>query len=303
MQVFKLFLLLIFSTYAVILIAIMLRRFVGKPKGEQQEEDKPTTDCGNRLEFPLIEIINATKAFDHPVLEGITLSVNCGEILGVLGKSGTGKSVLLKLIAGFLKPDSGLILFEGNDLSRMGEDKLLEVRKRISYVFQSGAFFDFLTVRENIAFPLRERGVLTESEIQERVDYLIDAVELDGMGDLRHDELGVGAKKQVAIARSIAIEPDVILYDEPTTGVDPIIGKSLSRLIRKLGETENLTSVVVTHDLKCLEIVSDRIVLLKDGNIRFEGTSKDFLQSEDSFVGAFRTGSRYEEESQGRILN
>jgi len=302
MQVFKLFLLLIFSTYVIILLSILFRRFRGKPVKETEQQAVKPVDCGGRSEFPLIEVINAKKAFDHPVLRGITLSVHCGEVLGVLGKSGTGKSVLLKLLAGFLKPDSGLILFEGGDLAHMGEGQLLEIRKRVSYVFQSGAFFDFLSVRENIAYPLRERGTLKESEIDERVDYLLDAVELDGMGEFHYDELGVGAKKQVAIARSIAINPDVILYDEPTTGVDPIIGKSLSRLIRKLGDKENLTSVVVTHDLKCLEIVSDRIVLLKDGHIRFQGTPQDFLQSEDSFVEAFRSGKRYEEASEGLLL-
>ncbi len=302
MQVFKLFLLLLFSTYAIILLSILVRRFLGKPGSVSEQEETEPAGCGERGEFPLIEVINVRKAFDHPVLEGITLSVHCGEVLGVLGRSGTGKSVLLKLLAGFLKPDSGLILFEGVDLAHLGEDQLLEIRKRVSYVFQSGAFFDFLNVSENIAYPLRERGMLTESEIKERVDYLLDAVELDGMGDFVYDELGVGAKKQVAIARSIAINPDVILYDEPTTGVDPIIGKSLSRLIRKLGDKEDLTSVVVTHDLKCLEIVSDRIVLLKDGHIRFQGTTDEFHRSEDSFVEAFRTGKRYEEASHGQIL-
>ena len=295
MEVFKLFLLLIFSTYAIILLSILARRFFGKKLSKPDPEDSKPRGCGDRTEFPLIEVITAKKAFDQPVLRGITLSVNCGEVLGVLGKSGTGKSVLLKLLAGFLKPDSGLILFNGVDLAHMSEDDLLEIRKRVSYVFQSGAFFDFLNVRENIAYPLRERGTLSENEIEDRVEYLLDAVELDGMGDFQYDELGTGAKKQVAIARSIAINPDVILYDEPTTGVDPIIGKSLSRLIRKLGEKESLTSVVVTHDLKCLEIVSDRIVLLKDGHIQFQGTTTQFQQSEDAFVEAFRSGKRFEE--------
>jgi phospholipid/cholesterol/gamma-HCH transport system ATP-binding protein len=131
------------------------------------------------------------------------------------------------------------------------------------------------------------------------VHYLLDAVELEGMGHLRYDELSAGAKKQVAIARAIAVDPDVILYDEPTTGVDPIIGKSLSRLIRKLGPQENLTSIVVTHDLKCLEIVSDRLVLLKDGLIRFLGTVPEFNTSTDPFVVAFRGGLRFDEPDRG----
>jgi phospholipid/cholesterol/gamma-HCH transport system ATP-binding protein len=241
-------------------------------------------------------VINVYKAFDHPVLCGVTLKVNCGETLGVLGKSGTGKSVLLKLIAGFLKPDAGMILFEGRDITTLPESRLLELRRKVSYVFQSGAFFDFLDVRGNIAFPMRERGITDEKQIQERVDYLLEAVELTGMGHLRYDSLSEGAKKQVAIARAIAVNPSVILYDEPTTGVDPIIGKALSRLIRKLGRMENLTSIVVTHDLKCLEIVSDNIVLLKDGVIHFQGTPQDFESSSDPFVVAFRTGRRYDEQ-------
>lgn len=242
----------------------------------------------------MIEVINVRKAFDHPVLKGVTLAVRRGETVGILGRSGTGKSVLLKLIAGFLQPDSGMILYNGREITQMSEKRLLEFRKRVSYVFQGGAFFDFLNVRENIAYPLRERGNTDEEVIRQRVDYLIDAVELDGMGEYSHQELNAGAKKQVAIARAIANEPEVILYDEPTTGVDPIIGKSLSRLIRKLNRREHLTSVVVTHDLKCLEIVADRIILLEDGRIHFEGTPQEFESAEDPFVFAFRTGRRLE---------
>lgn len=296
MEFFKIFLLLLFSTYLLILSSILIRRFVGKRTTvEPTEEDDEDVCSEGSNQIPIIEVINVKKSFDHPVLKGVYLSVDCGQTVGILGKSGTGKSVLLKLIAGFLKPDSGMILFEGREITRMREAKLLELRKRVSYVFQGGAFFDFLNVRENIAYPLRERGITDENWIRDRVDYLLDAVELEGMGGLMYDELSVGAKKQVAIARSIAIDPDVILYDEPTTGVDPIIGKSLSRLIRKLGRQERLTSVVVTHDLKCLEIVSDKLVLLKDGFIHFQGSVEQFNGSEDPFVEAFRTGSRYDE--------
>lgn len=294
MQFFLVFLLLLFSTYAVILLMMVVQRSRGRRIGVPEETEEPErASTGGHL----IEVINVTKAFDFPVLRGVTLSVSRGETLGILGKSGTGKSVLLKLIAGFLKPDSGMILFDGSDTTNLPERELLEMRKRVSYVFQGGAFFDFLDVRGNIAYPLLERGTIGDQAIAERVDYLIDVVELDGMGSLRYDSLSEGARKQVAIARAIAINPDVILYDEPTTGVDPIIGKSLSRLIRKLGKQENLTAIVVTHDLKCLEIVADRIVLLKDGHIHFEGTSEEFRASKDPFVEAFRTGKRFDEEA------
>lgn len=302
MEFFFIFLGLLFSTYIVILLSIVLsrtwRRF--RPRvSEPEEEDR--TGCEERGSGALLEVVNVKKSFDHPVLKGVSIGVPCGQTLGVLGKSGTGKSVLLKLIAGFLKPDSGLVLFEGRDITSFSEAQLLEHRKRVSYVFQGGAFFDFLDVRGNIAYPLIERGITDEKVIRERVDYLLDAVELEGHGDVRYDSLSEGAKKQVAIARAIAINPEVILYDEPTTGVDPIIGKSLSRLIRKLGKQENLTSVVVTHDLKCLEIVSDRLVLLKDGFIRFQGTVDEFEASDDPFVEAFRSGSRYDEEQDAAI--
>ena len=296
MQFFLLFLAVLFGTYALILLSIFLRRWL-RPMLPAVTEEPDRPGCGENSGH-LIEVINVKKEFDHPVLQGVTLQVPCGSTLGVLGKSGTGKSVLLKLIAGFLKPDSGLILFEGSDITQLSEGQLLEHRKRVSYVFQGGAFFDFLDVSGNIAYPLVERGITDDKLIAERVEYLLDAVELEGMGQLRYDSLSEGNKKQVAIARAIAINPQVILYDEPTTGVDPIIGKSLSRLIRKLGKQENLTSVVVTHDLKCLEIVADQIVLLKDGSIRFSGTPDDFRASEDPFVEAFRTGRRFQEPAQ-----
>ena len=301
MQFFKFFLILLFASYLLLLVSMLTRRFLRR---KVSETTRPKRDslCGDDSEA-IIQVLEVKKSFDHPVLKSVTLPVYCGETVGVLGKSGTGKSVLLKLIAAFLKPDSGSILFRGEDITNMAEQDLLEFRKQVSYVFQGGAFFDFLNVRENVAYPLRERETLNEAQIRTRVDYLLDAVELEGMGDLIYDERSAGAKKQVAIARAIAINPAVILYDEPTTGVDPIIGKSLSRLIKKLGTRENLTSIVVTHDLKCLEIVSDRIVLLKDGFVRFEGTVEDFMASQDPFVEAFRSGRRFEEASVEHTLS
>jgi phospholipid/cholesterol/gamma-HCH transport system ATP-binding protein len=301
MQIFKLFLLFVGSVYGLLLLQLVFRSLFTSEVASAPEPEPQSDDCGE-TPYGLIEVINVAKAFDHPVLRGVTFRVHAGETLGVLGRSGTGKSVLLKLIAGFLKPDSGLILFEGRDITHMDEEELLDYRKRVSYVFQSGAVFDFLDVRGNVAFPLIERGVTDEEEIRKRVDYLLDAAELEGMADLRYDSLSVGARKQVAIARALAGDPEVVLYDEPTTGVDPMIGKSLSRLIRKLSEQEHLTSIVVTHDLRCLEIVSDRLLLLKDGVIHFLGTLEEFRRSEDPFVIAFRTGKRFVEEPEDEVL-
>ncbi len=241
--------------------------------------------------LPLIELNDVHKSFgSQKVLNRLSLKIQRAETLGILGMSGGGKSVLLQLIVGLLWPDRGEIRFKGRSLEEMSESDLLDVRRRVSYVFQSGAVFDFLSVGENIAYPLRERGTADEEQIDRRVEELLDAVELEGMGDHEYDELSLGSKKQVAIARAIATNPEAILYDEPTAGVDPMIGKTLSRLIRKLNRRNNLTSVVVTHDLQCLATVSDRIILLKDGRIHFEGDLEALYSSSDPFVQAFITG-------------
>ena len=251
----------------------------------------PSLPAQQDSSLPLIELNDVHKSFgSQKVLNRLSLKIQRAETLGILGMSGGGKSVLLQLIVGLLWPDRGEIRFKGRSLEEMSESDLLDVRRRVSYVFQSGAVFDFLSVGENIAYPLRERGTADEEQIDRRVEELLDAVELEGMGDHEYDELSLGSKKQVAIARAIATNPEAILYDEPTAGVDPMIGKTLSRLIRKLNRRNNLTSVVVTHDLQCLATVSDRIILLKDGRIHFEGDLKALYSSSDPFVQAFITG-------------
>ena len=287
---FKIFIALLFTVYLTILVFLVARGFFRPSRQQRVRRKIPMDDYEGE---DVIEVLNLEKSFDHPVLSSISLKVKKGETVGVLGQSGTGKSVLLKLIAGFLKPDHGWIFFKGRDVTSMTESELLEVRKRVSYVFQHGAVFDFLDVWENIAYPLREQGVTDEEVIRRRVEYLLDAVELEGMGNRLNDELSAGGKKQVSIARAIANDPEVILYDEPTTGVDPIIGKSVSRLIRKLNRQEKLTSIVVSHDLKCMEIVADRVILLKDGKIRFEGDFPALKSSQDPYVQAFIAGKRY----------
>ncbi len=251
----------------------------------------PSLPAQQESSLPLIELNDVHKSFgSQKVLNRLSLKIQRAETLGILGMSGGGKSVLLQLIVGLLWPDRGEIRFKGRSLEEMSESDLLDVRRRVSYVFQSGAIFDFLSVGENIAYPLRERGMADEEQIDRRVEELLDAVELEGMGDHGYDELSLGSKKQVAIARAIASNPEAILYDEPTAGVDPMIGKTLSRLIRKLNRRNNLTSVVVTHDLQCLATVSDRIILLKDGRIHFEGDLEALYSSPDPFVQAFVTG-------------
>ena len=288
----KLFLVMVFLSYLALMSLILGRRFF--PSARSTPPLRKDTASEDTTEL-IVELENVGKSFDYPVLKGVSFKIRQGETLGVLGKSGSGKSVTLKLIAGLLKPDVGRILFHGKDITGMSERELLELRKRVSYVFQGGAVFDFLNVGENIAYPLRERGMKDEKKIKERVDYLLAAVELGNMGDLQKPELSIGAKKQVAIARAIANDPEVILYDEPTTGIDPLVKKSVNRLIRKLNEQEHLTSIVVTHDLKCIEMVADRIIMLKGGVIHFEGDQEAFHSSTDPYIQAFIAGKRFDE--------
>ncbi len=289
----KLFLVVVFLSYLTLMSLILGRRFFPPARSTPLPQRDTSFDDPSEL---ILELENVNKSFDYPVLKGVSFTIQQGKTLGVLGKSGSGKSVTLKLIAGLLKPDVGRILFHGKDITGMNERELLELRKRVSYVFQGGAIFDFLSVGENIAYPLRERGMKDEKKIQERVDYLLAAVEMENMGDLQKPELSIGAKKQVAIARAIANDPEVILYDEPTTGVDPLVKKSVNRLIRKLNQQEHLTSIVVSHDLKCIEMVADRIILLKEGGIHFEGDQEAFHSSPDPYIQAFIAGKRFDEE-------
>jgi phospholipid/cholesterol/gamma-HCH transport system ATP-binding protein len=279
------------------LVTFIIGRLVSPTRGLQQIPEKGTTPEPPQ-DQPTLELLYVHKSFDRPVIRGISFKVQRGETLGILGQSGSGKSVTLKLLVGLLKPDRGYVVFEGKDLARMTERDLLELRKRVSYVFQGGAVFDFLDVRENIAYPLREMGTMDETMIQDRVEYLLQAVGMEDQDALHSSKLSIGAKKLVAIARAIANDPEVILYDEPTTGLDPLARKSLSHHIRTLNKQEHLTSVVVTHDLKCLQIVADRIILLKDGVIRFEGNQEEFHTSSDPFVQAFIAGKRFEEEEE-----
>ena len=289
----ELFLALIITLYLFILLFILFQKFNHKLEGKEpvyfpSQPRKPYSEN-------IIELQNVQKSFDQPVLRGLNLVISNGENFGILGQSGSGKTVLLKLIAGLMKPDRGRILFRKENIIDMGETKLLQFRKHVSYIFQRGGIFDFINVGENVAYPLREMNITDEQKISKRVNYLLDAVEMNNMQNLKQSELSTGSKKQVAIARAIANNPEVILYDEPTTGLDPIVRKSLSRLIRKLNKQENLTSVVVTHDLKCIEIVADRIILLKKGLIHFEGNQKQFHRSSDPFVQAFRSGKSIKE--------
>ncbi len=241
---------------------------------------------------PYIQFLNVYKSFDElPVLVDVSFEVKRGEMVVVLGRSGVGKSVTLKHILGFLQPDDGRVLVAGNNVSEMAEEELFEVRRRVTMVFQSGALFDSLTVGENVAYPLREQVVrgesLDEDAIQARVDELLSLVDLQEMRDLMPSDLSTGMKRAVAIARSLAAEPEAILYDEPTTMVDPLMAQTIGDLILKLKKQTGLTSIVVTHDMKLARKLADRVVFLVGGRVAYFGPMSQLDASDESVIQDF----------------
>jgi phospholipid/cholesterol/gamma-HCH transport system ATP-binding protein len=240
----------------------------------------------------VITIEKLVKSFgDQEVLTGLDLSVRDGESLVIIGRSGCGKSVLLKHIIGLMRPDSGHIYIGDRDVTTMREVELNELRKKFGMVFQGAALFDSLTVAENVALPMREHGVMSEEEIRSRVSEKLKLVGLEDIETLRPASLSGGMKKRVGLARAMAIDPEFILYDEPTTGLDPIMADAINDLIRRLQETLSITSVSVTHDMKSAYRIADRIAMLHSGRIIYDGTPKDIQKCEDPVVCQFISGS------------
>ena len=221
------------------------------------------------------------------VLEDVSFFVNPGETLCILGRSGVGKSVALQHIMGFLKPDSGRIMVAGEDITGFDEKQLQAIRRKVTMVFQNGALFDSLTVGENVAFPLRERNQLAEDQIEQIVNGLLDMVGVSGMADLLPSDLSTGMKRSVAIARALAAQPEAILYDEPTTMVDPLIAHLLGDLIQKLKRQLKLTSIVVTHDMRFAQRLADRVLFLHQGKAHFFGTIDEMKASKDEVLRQF----------------
>ena len=237
---------------------------------------------------PYIVFDKVSMSFgDFKVLEEISFHVNAGETLCILGRSGVGKTVALRMLMGFLKPDKGSIRFEGREITTLREEGLRAVRKRITMVFQNGALFDSLSVRENVAFPLRERGGLEEDQIQDLVGRLIGLVGAEDVADVLPASLSTGRKRAIAIARALASQPEVVLYDEPTTMVDPIIARLLGDLIQRLKRQLGFTSIVVTHDMRFAERLADLVLFLHQGRALFFGPLKDFLASPDPHIQQF----------------
>jgi phospholipid/cholesterol/gamma-HCH transport system ATP-binding protein len=239
---------------------------------------------------PFISFEHVSKSFGAvDVLKDVSFCVLPGETLCILGRSGVGKSVSLQMLLGFLKPDSGNVYVAGEDITRLKEKQLLAIRRKVTMVFQNGALFDSITVGENVAFPLRERGDMEEDQIMQVVKGLLEMVGVAGMADLLPSDLSTGMKRSVAIARALAAQPEAVLYDEPTTMVDPLMAHLLGNLIERLKQQLHLTSIVVTHDMRFAKKLADRVVFLHQGEARFFGTMEEMEKSDDEILREFLT--------------
>jgi phospholipid/cholesterol/gamma-HCH transport system ATP-binding protein len=237
---------------------------------------------------PSIEFKNVRLGFSEgEILRGVTFSAKERETVILLGETGTGKTLLLKLASGLLRPDSGSIQVLGKDISAMAELELLEIRRQIGFVFQEGALFDSLTVGENVAFPLRESRELNEEQIYQIVDGLLQMVGVQEMRDLLPSDLSTGMKRSVAIARALAARPECVLYDEPTTMVDPLMAQLLGDLIKRLKIQLNLTSIVVTHDMRLAKKLAERVVFLHEGRAIFFGTYPQMEKCPEPIIQEF----------------
>jgi phospholipid/cholesterol/gamma-HCH transport system ATP-binding protein len=235
-----------------------------------------------------IEVKHLSKSFGaQKVLNGIDLSVARGETLAVLGRSGTGKSVLLKLLIGLQKPDAGSIRIHGKEITDLDRKQLNEVRKTVGFLFQQAALYDSMTVEQNVEFPLSRHTEMSAEDLKQRARELLASVGMDKDLEKMPSEISGGMQKRVGLARAIALDPDIVLFDEPTAGLDPITGAEIGQLITELKEKHHMASIVVTHDIHGAKQFSDRVVMLNEGNILMEGTFADLEKSKDKFVTQF----------------
>lgn len=239
----------------------------------------------------MIEVRDLIKSFGpQRVLDGVNLRIERGESVVIIGASGGGKSVLLKHIIGLLQPDSGQVLIEGQDIAHLNERELIDVRRKFGMLFQSAALFDSMTVAENVGFVLRREGNLSEKELADRVAEALAMVELSGTEHKRPAELSGGMRKRVGLARAIIYQPEILVYDEPTTGLDPIVSDSIDQLIIRVVERLKVTSIVVTHDMRSARRVGRRILMLHQGRIHVTGTPEEIFNSTDPIVYRFVNG-------------
>jgi phospholipid/cholesterol/gamma-HCH transport system ATP-binding protein len=235
----------------------------------------------------MIDLVDVEISFEgKAVLRGLNLNIEQGDTLVLLGPSGCGKSVTLKIILGLLKPDRGSVTIDGEELTRMSEDNLIGVRRKMGMVFQGGALFDSLKVSENVGFRLYEEGELDDDEIENLVREKLRYVDLEEAYDMMPADLSGGMKKRVAIARAISSDPEILLYDEPTTGLDPITARSINDLIIRL-DRRGATSIVVTHELESAFTVAERICMIRDGLIVFDGTVEELKRSDDPWIRTY----------------
>ena len=240
----------------------------------------------------VIEIVNLHKAFNKKhVLQGVNLHIESGETMVVIGGSGSGKSVLIKHVIGLLMPDEGSIVVDGVDISNLSENDMNELRKKYGMLFQGAALFDSLTVWENVGFSLMQHTRLSKEEIKEKAKQKLEMVGLKGVEDLMPSELSGGMRKRVGLARAIAIEPQIILYDEPTTGLDPIMADAINDLIIEMKKRLNVTSIAITHDMVSAYKIADKIAMLYEGRIQEVGTPDEIKRSANPIVRQFITGS------------
>ncbi|WP_159518999.1 ABC transporter ATP-binding protein [Sunxiuqinia indica] len=243
----------------------------------------------NRSNEPVIEIMNLKKSFDmEPVLVDVSINLYNGENLVILGKSGSGKSVLIKCIVRLLNPDGGTIHVFGEEVGQLGNAGLSELRKKIGFLFQSGALYDSMTVRQNLEFPLRRiKKGLTEKEISEKVIEVLENVGLADALNKMPSQLSGGMRKRISLARTVVVDPMIMLYDEPTTGLDPVTSDEISELINDVQQKYKTSSIIITHDIECARATADRIIMLKDGEVYTEGTIEDFEKSTDPLIKSF----------------
>jgi phospholipid/cholesterol/gamma-HCH transport system ATP-binding protein len=241
--------------------------------------------------MPTISLQNLYKSFDgKKVLNDLSIDVEQGESLVIVGGSGTGKSVTLKLIIGLLRPDSGHVIISGEDITAMNEEALNRSRRHFGMSFQEGALFDSMTVFENIAFPLRRHTKMTEAEIRSRVEECLEDVHLPGVEKKRPSELSGGMRRRVGFARAISLKPDILLFDEPTTGLDPVISDVVADLIVEMDQKLGTTTVTITHDMKVAFKIADRVAMLCNGRIIEQGTPEEFQESQNPIVRQFIEG-------------
>jgi len=239
----------------------------------------------------MIEVKNLEKSFsNNDILTDISFSIPHGQIVAIIGKSGAGKSVLLKCLIGLIKPDKGTIYLDNKLINTMSFQQLQKIRSKIGMVFQFGALFDSLNVAENIGLALRKLTKLKEHEIKSRIQNALKSVDMTNTEKLMPGELSGGMKKRIGIARAIAVQPSYLFYDEPTTGLDPVMTDSINRLILKFQEIEKITTVIITHELRTVYEVADRVIMLHDGKIEYDGKPSDLAKIENKIVKQFITG-------------